>query len=145
MPTYVSILRIPQMVWVWRATVEWYTDRENRRTRRKTCPSATLPTKNPPGFTRARTRASAVRGRRLTTWAMARPTYYIYWKADYLHVTYPAVRRYPMLVSVDPAVMPHVEVCVRLLPSQGLLEPLVFVAGVVRHEVQNNFNICSHY
>jgi hypothetical protein len=25
MPTYVSILRIPQMIWVWRATVEWYT------------------------------------------------------------------------------------------------------------------------
>jgi hypothetical protein len=24
MPTYVSILRIPQMIWVWRATVEWY-------------------------------------------------------------------------------------------------------------------------
>jgi hypothetical protein len=27
MPTYVSILRIPQMIWVWRATVEWYIDR----------------------------------------------------------------------------------------------------------------------
>jgi hypothetical protein len=24
MPTYVSILRIPQMIWVWRAAVEWY-------------------------------------------------------------------------------------------------------------------------
>jgi hypothetical protein len=24
MPTYVSILRVPQMIWVWRATVEWY-------------------------------------------------------------------------------------------------------------------------
>jgi hypothetical protein len=24
MPTYVSILRIPQTIWVWRATVEWY-------------------------------------------------------------------------------------------------------------------------
>jgi hypothetical protein len=24
MPTYVSILSIPQMIWVWRATVEWY-------------------------------------------------------------------------------------------------------------------------
>jgi hypothetical protein len=27
MPTCVSILRIPQMIWVWRATVEWYIDR----------------------------------------------------------------------------------------------------------------------
>jgi hypothetical protein len=27
MPTYVSILRIPQMIWVWRATAEWYIDR----------------------------------------------------------------------------------------------------------------------
>jgi hypothetical protein len=26
-PTYVGILRIPQMIWVWRATVEWYIDR----------------------------------------------------------------------------------------------------------------------
>jgi hypothetical protein len=24
MPTYASILHIPQMIWVWRATVEWY-------------------------------------------------------------------------------------------------------------------------
>jgi hypothetical protein len=48
MPTYVSILRIPQMIWVWRATVEWYLYwRENRRTRRKTCPTATLSTINP--------------------------------------------------------------------------------------------------
>jgi hypothetical protein len=27
MPTYVSILRIAQMMWVWRATVEWYFDK----------------------------------------------------------------------------------------------------------------------
>jgi hypothetical protein len=46
---------------------------ENRRTRRKTCPSATLSTTNPTGLTRARTQATAVRGRWLTAWAMARP------------------------------------------------------------------------
>jgi hypothetical protein len=46
---------------------------ENLRTRRKTCPSATLSTINPTGLTRARTRAAAVRGRRLTAWAMAQP------------------------------------------------------------------------
>jgi hypothetical protein len=27
MPTCVSILRIPKIIWVWRATVEWYIDR----------------------------------------------------------------------------------------------------------------------
>jgi hypothetical protein len=41
MPTYVSILHIPQMIWVWRVTAEWLTG-ENWRTRRKTCPNATL-------------------------------------------------------------------------------------------------------
>jgi hypothetical protein len=46
---------------------------ENRRTRRKTCPSATLSTTNPTGLTWARTQAAAVRGRRLTAWVVARP------------------------------------------------------------------------
>jgi hypothetical protein len=46
-------------------------DRENRRTRRKTCPSATLSTTNLTGLTRA----AAVWGRRLTAWAMSRPKY----------------------------------------------------------------------
>jgi hypothetical protein len=32
---------------VWIATVEWYWQRANRRTRRETCPSATLSTTNP--------------------------------------------------------------------------------------------------
>jgi hypothetical protein len=45
------------------------TDRENWRTRRKICPSATLSTTNPK-WTNG---ASAVRDRRLNTWAMARP------------------------------------------------------------------------
>jgi hypothetical protein len=35
------------MIWAWRATAEWYIDGENRRTRRRTCPSATLSTTNP--------------------------------------------------------------------------------------------------
>jgi hypothetical protein len=46
---------------------------ENRRTRRKTCPSATSFTINPTGLIRTRNQAAAVRGRRLTAWAMARP------------------------------------------------------------------------
>jgi hypothetical protein len=49
-------------------------DRRKPKTRRKTCPSATLPTTNLtwtwPG---TEPRASVVRGRRLTAWAMARP------------------------------------------------------------------------
>jgi hypothetical protein len=47
MPTYVSVLRISQMIRVWRATVEYILTGEKRRTRRKTCPSATLSTTNP--------------------------------------------------------------------------------------------------
>jgi hypothetical protein len=35
MPTYVSILRIPQMLWVWRATVEWYIDRRKPKNSEK--------------------------------------------------------------------------------------------------------------
>jgi hypothetical protein len=36
------IVHPPDNIWVWRATVEW----ETRRTRRKTCPSATMSTIN---------------------------------------------------------------------------------------------------
>jgi hypothetical protein len=46
---------------------------ENRRTRRKTSPGDTLSPKIPQGLTRGRNWASALRGRRLTAWAMARP------------------------------------------------------------------------
>jgi hypothetical protein len=72
MPAYANLLRIPQMTWVWRATVEWYIDRVNQKLGNKPVPVPLCP-QVPHGLTRARTRASAVRGRRLTTWAMARP------------------------------------------------------------------------
>jgi hypothetical protein len=45
---------------------------ENRRTRRKICPSATLSTTHR-GLTRARSQVSAARHRRLTTCAKVRP------------------------------------------------------------------------
>jgi hypothetical protein len=45
---------------------------ENRKSRRKACPSVILSTTNPTGLTWARTHATAVRGWRLTAWAMAR-------------------------------------------------------------------------
>jgi hypothetical protein len=46
---------------------------ENRRTRRKSCPSATFSTTNPTWTAPTRSRFSAVRGRRLTAWDMTRP------------------------------------------------------------------------
>jgi hypothetical protein len=46
---------------------------ENRRTRRKPVPVPLCSLQIPHGLTWTRARASAVRGRRLTAWAMARP------------------------------------------------------------------------
>jgi hypothetical protein len=73
MPTYVSILRIPQMIWVWRATVEWYWQGETEELGENPVPVPLCSPQIPHGLTRAWTLARAVRGRRLTTWAMARP------------------------------------------------------------------------
>jgi hypothetical protein len=70
---YASILRIPQMIWVWRATVEWYWQGKTEELGGIPVPVPLCPPQIPHGLTRARSRASAVRGRRLTTWAMARP------------------------------------------------------------------------
>jgi hypothetical protein len=54
------------------ALVEWnWQGRTEVLWKKKTCPSATLSTTNP-----TRTRASAVRGRRLTAWTMARPLFF---------------------------------------------------------------------
>jgi hypothetical protein len=68
-----SILRIPQIIWVWRATVEWYWQGKTEELGEKPVPVPLCPPQIPNGLNRARTRASAVRGRRLTTWATARP------------------------------------------------------------------------
>jgi hypothetical protein len=73
MPTYVSILRISQMIWVWRATVEWHWQGKPEELGEKPVPVPLCPPQISHGLTRARTRASAVTGRQLTTWAMARP------------------------------------------------------------------------
>jgi hypothetical protein len=74
MPIYVSILHIPQMIWVWRATVEWYWQEKTEELEEKPVPVPLCPPRIPHGLTRVRIRASAVRGRRLMTWAMARPS-----------------------------------------------------------------------
>jgi hypothetical protein len=48
--------------------------RESKRTRKKTCPSATLTTTNPKLTYPAGTWASILRSQRLTAWAVARPS-----------------------------------------------------------------------
>jgi hypothetical protein len=74
MPTYVSKLLIPQMIWVWRATVEWYIlQGKIEELGKKPVPVPLCSPQIPHGLIRVRTRSSAVRGQRLTTWAMARP------------------------------------------------------------------------
>jgi hypothetical protein len=55
----------------------------------KPAPVLLCPPQIPHGLSRARTRASAMRGRRLTTWAMARPqlsTYFILLRFQFLTV-----------------------------------------------------------
>jgi hypothetical protein len=85
MPTYVSILRIPQMIWVWRATVEWYWQGKTEKLGEKPVPVPLCPPQIPHGLTRARTRASVVRGRRLTTWATARPNSLVSARGSVVH------------------------------------------------------------
>jgi hypothetical protein len=55
-----------------RATVEWYRQWKTEELGEKPAPVPLCPPQIPHGLNRARTRASAVRGRRLTAWAMAR-------------------------------------------------------------------------
>jgi hypothetical protein len=65
---YASILCITQMIWVWRATVEWYIDGGKPKNAEKNpVPVPLCPPQIPHGLTRVWTWASAVRSRRLTT------------------------------------------------------------------------------
>jgi hypothetical protein len=78
MPTYVYILRIPQMIWVLESDggmIYWHDKTEELG--EKPVPVPLCPPQIPYGLTRARTLASAVRGWRLTTWAMARPRLHV--------------------------------------------------------------------
>jgi hypothetical protein len=70
-----DILFIPQMIWVWRVTVEWYWQGKTEELGEKPVPVPFCPPQIPHGLTRARTRVSEVRGWRLTAWAMARPNH----------------------------------------------------------------------
>jgi hypothetical protein len=69
------IVHPPGDIWVWRTTVEWYWQGKIEDVREKPIPVSLCPLQIPHGLNRARTRDLAVRGRRLTAWAMARPTY----------------------------------------------------------------------
>jgi hypothetical protein len=62
------------MIRVWRATVEWYWQGKTEELEERPVPVALCPPQIPHGLTRARTRDSAVRGRRLTPWAI-RPAF----------------------------------------------------------------------
>jgi hypothetical protein len=60
-------------MWIWRATVEWYWQGKIEELGEKPVPVSLCPPQSPHALTRARIPTSAVRGRWLTTWAMARP------------------------------------------------------------------------
>jgi hypothetical protein len=84
---------IPQMIWVWTATVEWYWQGEIRRIRRKLVPVPFCPSQMPHGLTRVRTQDSAVRRRRLTTWTMVWPCWHLPWGFPYLSAEHPVNAR----------------------------------------------------
>jgi hypothetical protein len=54
MPTYISILRIPQMIWVWRTTVEWYWQGKTEELREKPVLVPLCPPQIPHGLTRVK-------------------------------------------------------------------------------------------
>jgi hypothetical protein len=69
--------------WLWICSCWWNEDWQGKpKYSEKTCPSATWSTTNPTCKTQARTLAAAVGSQRLTAWAMARPTCWI-WGSDY--------------------------------------------------------------
>jgi hypothetical protein len=87
MPTYVSILCSPQMIWASRAMVEWYIDGKTKEFREKPVPVPLCPPQILHRLTWAWTRASAMRGRRLTTWAMAWPKVLVLLKTAHKRVS----------------------------------------------------------
>jgi hypothetical protein len=64
---------IPHDMWVWRATVELYWQGKTEELGENPVPVPLCPVQSPQRLTWARTRDSAVRGRRPTAWAMALP------------------------------------------------------------------------
>jgi hypothetical protein len=64
-------------LWVWRGTVEWYWQGKTEELGEKPVSVPLCPPQIPHELTRARTRFSAARGRRLTAWAIAWPVGYL--------------------------------------------------------------------
>jgi hypothetical protein len=65
------IVHLPDDIWGWRTTMELYLQGKTEELGEKPVAVPLCPQQIPHGLTRARTRDSTVRGRRLTTWAMA--------------------------------------------------------------------------
>jgi hypothetical protein len=73
------IVPAPINRWWWMWSSRWNENWQGKpKYSEKTCPSATLSTTNPTWPDLARTRAAAVGSRRLTAWAMARPSHQSY-------------------------------------------------------------------
>jgi hypothetical protein len=86
--------------------------------RKKPVPVPFCPPQIPHGLTRGRTRASAVRGRRLTAWAMARPILMCY-KANGQSKASDAFRYWMLRTTAT-------HVSMRIIGSQPCLEPGTF-------------------
>jgi hypothetical protein len=71
-----SIVHPPGDMWAWRAMLKWYWQGKTEELGEDPVPLLFSPPQIPHGLTRARSRPSAVRGLRLTAWAMARPWLY---------------------------------------------------------------------
>ena len=67
------------------APVEWNWQGKTEVLGEKPVPVTICPPQIAHGLIRDRTRASAVRGRRLTAWAMARPSCRVTWRTDFAH------------------------------------------------------------
>jgi hypothetical protein len=67
------IVHPPGGIWVWRTKLEWYWQGKTEYLGEKPVPEPLCPPQIPHGLKQARTRASEVRGRRITARAMARP------------------------------------------------------------------------
>jgi hypothetical protein len=76
--TFSTLAIVPKIpsgdTWVWRTTVEWYWQWKTEEIGENPVQVQLWPPQIPHGLIRARSRAPAVRGRRLTAWAMSRPS-----------------------------------------------------------------------
>jgi hypothetical protein len=68
-----DLVFFPWMIHEYGALMEWYWQGKTEELGEKPVPVPLCPPQIPHGLTRLRTQASAVGGRRLTVWAMARP------------------------------------------------------------------------